>query len=343
MDDVIADVNPNPLTAHYKLGDGIDARPSWDEGPDACASYDGNTVPASSACTGWDPIGDNSTSSDASRFTGSLDGDDYVIRNLYVNISDTTGAQYGGLFGYLGNSAAISNLGLTDASITATSGSDDANAGGLAGRNNGSITNSYATGSVSSTDDSGARASGGGLAGRNDGSITNSYATGSVESSSISNASGGGLVGQNSGGIISNSFATGRVESSVSGIFGTNVSSGGGLAGWSSGTISNSYATGSVSSTDGGGSSSSSSGGLAGWSSGTISASYWATGSDGTGQDDGCDSDTNCGADVNNAEGLTTAQMQDGMSAALGLGFKLTDGEYPKAYQCTTCTDGSLG
>ena len=35
--------------------------------------------------TGWEPIGDNSTSGVASRFTATFNGNDYRIRNLYIN------------------------------------------------------------------------------------------------------------------------------------------------------------------------------------------------------------------------------------------------------------------
>ena len=48
MDEVTTE-NPNPLTAHHKLGSDIDASPTWNEGPDACA--DGTTPPGSGTCT----------------------------------------------------------------------------------------------------------------------------------------------------------------------------------------------------------------------------------------------------------------------------------------------------
>ena len=74
-------------------------------------------------------------------------------------------------------------------------------AGGLAGRNNGAIRASYATGAVGGGD-----RNIGGLAGDNGGSIINSYATGSVASpyqhggGLIGPIYAGGLVGRGDGG-----------------------------------------------------------------------------------------------------------------------------------------------
>ena len=51
----------NNLSAHYRLGANIDASPSWSEGANGCAAYEGDgELPASSPCTGWVPVGDNS-------------------------------------------------------------------------------------------------------------------------------------------------------------------------------------------------------------------------------------------------------------------------------------------
>ena len=293
------------LGAYHKLTRNIDARASRHEGNRGCTSYNGIAVPASDACTGWEPVGDNGSSG----FTGSLDGSGYIISDLYVNISVSSEA-YGGLFGYVGSGSVIKNVSLTSLSVTVSSSSSSSSVGGLVGNNGGTISNSYATGDVSSSS-----SFTGGLVGWNNtsGTISNSYAAVSVSSSS----STGGLVGWNDGGTISNSYATGDVSSS---------SFTGGLVGNNGGTISNSYATGDVFS-------SSFTGGLVGNNtSGTISNSYWDT--DTSGQT------TSAGS---GATGLSTLQMQaDSSSAsypsALGSGFRLSDGEYPKLYQCTTCT-----
>ena len=176
----------------------------------------------------------------------------------------------------------------------------------LAGVNSGTVTDSYATGSVSgdsyvgglvglNADEVGplpdhqyARISGsyagvsvrgngelGGLVGNNEGAISSSYATGDV-SATGSGSSGaenlaGGLVGSNRG-TIGNSYAVGDVFGNAEGGFG-------GFAGVNGGTITSSYATGTVS-VDAAGLDRNwgvSAGGLTAINGGTIIASY-ATG-----------------------------------------------------------------
>jgi len=83
-----------------------------------------------------------------------------------------------------------------------------ANIGGLVGANEGgSISQSYATGNVE------ARKSGGGLVGYNSAGISNSYATGSVTSTSTTGQYFGGLVGLN-GGRINRAYSIGQVNAS---------------------------------------------------------------------------------------------------------------------------------
>jgi hypothetical protein len=130
------------------------------------------------------------------------------------------------------------------------------------GDNDGAITNSYATGSVS-----GAWRVGG-LVGLNyDGSISNSYATASASG----NVNVGGLVGDNRSSI-TDSYATGSVSGFqyIGGLVGSNSTPGNKGVG----TISNSYASGSVSGVL-------DLGGLVGdnssFGTGTVSNSYWDT------------------------------------------------------------------
>jgi hypothetical protein len=95
------------------------------------------------------------------------------------------------------------------------------NAGGLAGQNLGSITTSYAAGSVTATSPNGAW-SAGGLAGLNAGPIVNCFATGAVAgpAGALAVFTGvGGLPGSNSG-PITNSYAAGKVTSASSSIGG---------------------------------------------------------------------------------------------------------------------------
>ena len=233
----------NNLTAHYRLGANIDASPSWSEGANGCAAYEGDgELPASSPCTGWVPVGDDPDPFDSNtttQFTGSLDGGGYTISNLYVYMKRTSGHAYGGLFGYTGTGAEIKNVGLTDVYVHVSNTGTTTNGGGLVAWNIGTITNSYATGSV--TFSSSGETNAGGLVGFNRARIVNSYAASSVTFSSQPSPSfNGGLVGNNFG-AISNSYATGSVT------FSSSLSHSGGLVGYNSGgSITNSYATGSV-------------------------------------------------------------------------------------------------
>ena len=206
---------------------------------------------------GWTPIGNG-----INCFSGTFDGNGYVVSNLYINRPDE---DYQGLFGRT-EDVLITNLGVENVSVTG-----DYYVGGLVGYVSGSstVTNSYATGSVTGL------GSVGGLAGTiwGSGTITNSYATGSVTGSGTS----GGLTGFVRGFTITNSYATGSV---------TGVDYVGGLAGavWS-GTITNSYATGNVTGT------SNYVGGLVGGDSvGTVTNSYYnneTTGQSDTGKGNG--------------------------------------------------------
>ena len=214
--------------------------------------------------SGFSPIGDITT-----LFTGTLDGLGHTISGLTISRTSTNLV---GLFGYTSTASVIKNVGLTSGSVAGQN-----YVGSLAGFSLGTISNSYATGTVSGT------SSMGGLVGALEtGTITSSYATGGV-----SGATAGGLVGLQNSGTISASYASGA----VSGTLYT-----GGLVGNAKGTITSSYATGTVSGTGnwtGGlvgalftpGSISSSyatgavtgtgyTGGLAGLNSGTVSSSY---------------------------------------------------------------------
>jgi hypothetical protein len=188
------------------------------------------------------PIGTSTTP-----FTGTFDGRGYEIGG--VTISGT--GIYVGLFAYLGDGGKISNVRLTNLTVMAPFGYD---VGGLVGRNRGTITDCYTTGSVSGT--AGNNVAGlngvavGGLVGWNFGTITQSYSSASVTSPTTADVELGGLAGGNSG-MISWSHATGLISGNGSG--GVEI---GGLVGQlgdninpETGTIANSYATGTVKST----------------------------------------------------------------------------------------------
>jgi hypothetical protein len=165
---------------------------------------------------------------DGTAFTGMFDGAGHKIINLTIN-TNGVGNEYLGLFGYL-EGGQIKNLGLKDVSITG----DSVYLGGLAGDNNGNISNCYSTGTVSGNNSGGV----GGLVGGNScGSISNCYSTATVTGGEDL----GGLVGGNCG-TISNCYSTGAISG------GNNSYSLGGLVGDNiyGGTISNCYSTGSV-------------------------------------------------------------------------------------------------
>ncbi len=223
---------------------------------------------------GFEPLGWYVSESNRLPFTGTFDGQGYAIYNLTIN-RPTSGNI--GLFGHVGQSSTVSNVGLINVNVNAkdyvgalvgdnrgaamrcyASGTvsgvgASTTVGGLIGYNEGDVTKSFATTTVSGDDRVG------GLLGQNLGNLIQSYATGSV---SAVGTNAGGLVGRNSGGsMTTQSYATGTVSGD------TRV---GGLIGHNSGSASNSYSIGSVSGT-------SNLGGLAGSNSGSITSSYWDT------------------------------------------------------------------
>ncbi len=243
------------------------------------------------------PIGDGGS------FSGTFDGLGHVIRNLVI---DQPGMTCVGLFGLTESGSVIRNVGLEGGSVKG-----GAYAGGLVGYNVGSISNSYATGSVSVSASGIDWAFVGGLVGfnGNGGSIGASYAMGSVTASNDTESQAGGLVGFNLGSI-SNSYATGSVSASVSGFFGSHA---GGLVGinGNGGSISTSYATGSVTASD-------EAGGLVGFNLGSISTSY-ATGS------------------------VSASASGVGSAVAGGLvGFNDSGGSITGAFYATTDADGNV-
>lgn len=177
-----------------------------------------------SGSNNWTPVGNN-----ANRFTGNFNGLGNTITGLDVYHSSN---QNLGLFGYVGSGGTVRNIGLVNANVT---GVDGWYVGALVGSNLGTITQSYATGSVST-----GSWYAGGLVGDNGGTIAQSYATSSVIStaSSTNGRYVGGLAGRNNTlGTIKQSYATGSAT-------GTNYV--GGLVGYNAGSIIQSYATGNV-------------------------------------------------------------------------------------------------
>ena len=198
------------------------------------------------------------------KFAGMFDGNNRTISNLTVD-----GYRNLGLFGQLETGAEVRNLGIVDVNITGSR-----YVGGLAGMNNGSITASYSTGSVT-----GEIYTVGGLVGNNEGLINTSFSTGTV----TGDGEVGGLVGCNNDRIFT-SYSTGAVtgETEVGGLVGKNYE----------GIITTSYSTGAVTGNN-------LVGGLVGYDwGGLVTASFW-------------DIET-CGLTVSaGGAGLSTAKMMD--------------------------------
>jgi subtilisin-like proprotein convertase family protein len=170
--------------------------------------------------SGFSPIGNRTIN-----FTGTYNGQGYVIDSLTINRTDE---DYIGLFGYT-SSVTIDSLGLTNCSIIG-----DDYIGSLVGyiTSSSELSNCYATGSVSGDNCSG------GLIGYNRNSTVKScYVTVNV---SGSDDYIGGLLGYNYYGTVSDCYATGSVygDSYIGGLVGYNRYSC---------TVSTSYAMGGVS------------------------------------------------------------------------------------------------
>lgn len=181
-------------SAHYNLMNDIDASvtSTWNEGK------------------GFDPIGAHYNPTDNPAFTGTFDGQNYTISNLYINRPDETSVA---LFGGTSNNAVIKNLKLSncdiegyrmtagvvgsqyDASVSnicvigAITGHWEDTAG-IVAWSKGDITNCYVFGTITGVDS--AYRIGGLVARAEDGSLTNSY---SIASVICSGTWKGGLVG----------------------------------------------------------------------------------------------------------------------------------------------------
>jgi hypothetical protein len=247
--------------------------------------YEELASPTANGGKGWQPIG-----AWGDRFTGSLDGQGYEIRDLFIARPDD---DWVGLFSIVDDTGVVKNVGVVNADVLGRN-----RVGALVGQNEGSVVNCYSTGSVGgegrvgglvglnyrfrdqpdpfaiigdpysevgiiSDSYSAASVSGewgiGGLVGSNDDILSRSYSTGDVTGHSLV----GGLVGSN-GGPIRDCYYVGSVTGDVS--VGGLVGACGGTAD-NVGTVSNSYSSGSVTGDV-------KVGGLVGDNDGTVSNSY---------------------------------------------------------------------
>jgi len=279
---------------------------------------------------GFTPIGNASTP-----FSGGLEGNDYTINGLTVNLPSGDA----GLFGDTASGTIISDVNLTADSITGN------NAGGIVAVNLGFVESSSAAGTVSGASTS---IDVGGLVGLNEGIVFESSSGGTVQGGSNSGADGG-LVGSNPG-TIELSFSTAYVSGSndVGGLVGYNYNTGliddsfssgpvngtvsaGGLVGFNAGTIEASYTTSSV-----GGSGYV--GGLTGknGSTGTVTASYWATDSGSNQQEELSTFGQNNGSTDTYTSGQTLSALAD-QSTFLPVG----DGPGQWDFSTTWTTNGN--
>jgi hypothetical protein len=243
----------NNLGGHYILMNDLNS---------TTAGYMELASPTANQGKGWQPIGTQNNT-----FTGTFDGQEYEIRDMFSNRPDE---DYVGLFGIVYTGGAIEDIGVVNVTVTGNS-----SVGGLVGVNVDTVSNSYSTGNVTGNLDVG------GLVGLNGGTVNNSYTSDSVTGTGHV----GNLVGGNAG-TVSNSYSTGNVigyhgVGSLVGVntgtVGNSYSTGnvtgnsfiGGLVGANGATVSNSYSTGSVTGN-------SSVGGLVGFNNGgTVSGSFW--------------------------------------------------------------------
>ena len=200
---------------------------------------------------GWEPIGghvrgvpfskDPPCDLAADGYSATFRGNGHVISNLFIG---GFLEQDLGLFEAVGCDGVIDGVGLLDVNFdVATYNTGHFYGSGLVGLNFGTITNSYATGTLSVEREDPrrhGRAYGGMLVARNYGTVTGSHAGGAAVAKS---APVGGLIGLNFG-TSTNNYATVDVSGEGGG-------GGGGLIGFNYGDVIDSHATGAV--TGGGG------------------------------------------------------------------------------------------
>lgn len=255
--------NPHLLDKHFVLINDIDLDPNL---PGRRIFKQAVIAPDKSDTIGTnDPMGFHGFI-----FNGSFNGNEHKIRNLTIRSSTVSCL---GLFGYIGPSGRIHNVGLENVLVV---GEDDlCEIGTLVGMVAGGTVNScYTTGKVLCGNRS--RNIGGLVGSMGPGSISNCYTIVNVycKDSSIGL---GGLVGNAPAGRITNCYANG----SVSGRINTYVL--GGLVGGNGSVVTNCYAAGTVS----GGQDANNIGGLIGHNRGHVINCYFLSPSSGGGPDNG--------------------------------------------------------
>ena len=190
-------IRDNP-SGSYALAANIDENSS---------GYDDHASPDANDGDGWEPI---------TGFDGTLNGNGYSIADLFIERTSTNDDSNIGFFGSV--SGSVSDLGVLNVDIDGTH-----SLGALAGSNSGTIAGCFTSGEIDIGDSrqfSAERA--GGLVGRNTGTITNSRSHTSV----ACGAEVGGFVGRNEGTIEEcyvESLVAAGTESYVGGFVGSNT------------------------------------------------------------------------------------------------------------------------
>ena len=189
---------------------------------------------------GWNPIGDEYT------FKGNFDGKGYTISGLDINIANSSGNVFAGLFGY--NEGTIKNVNV-EGSITVTGNGGYVDAAGISGRNDGTIESCSSNVTINVEGQFDAYI--GGIAGYNVGSIISCENNGDISVDDVPcYAMAGGICGQNgSGGRIESCSNNGNISVTVEGTSAGDYALAGGICGLNYGTVASSDNSGAVTGT----------------------------------------------------------------------------------------------
>ncbi len=174
----------------------------------------GTVASDTSAFRKWIPIG-NATN----KYNGNFNGQGYTINGLFT---DATSEAYGGLFGYVGSSAVVEEVGVDYSFLKGGQ-----YVGGIVGRNEGTINNCYALYTVIM-----GNSYVGGIVGYNNGTVKNCYNAGIVNAISYA----GGFAGANNATISNCYYLLGAVTDS-NGVVENGIGSGKTIEEFASGEI----------------------------------------------------------------------------------------------------------
>ena len=188
----------------------------------------------------WTPIGKD----DSHIYNGTFDGQGHTISGLHCSV---TSGNVAGLFGVIGSSGVVKNVGIADSDVAVSTTGQLAYAGGVCGWSAGTVENCWNSGSVSASSSSSTAYAGGVCGWNQGGTIRNCWNSGSVNASSSNNdlysgAYAGGVCGINykvndDNTAIQNCWNSGSVSANSS----SSTAYAGGVCGDSTGSIENCY------------------------------------------------------------------------------------------------------